>query len=395
MPRRAGYWQLINAVRDCGLYPGLTSPNYCMSLTYPHGAVFPEHWDSRYRWGEAVLGVSLGAPARLTMHPAERGVGNQKVHVPLPRRSIYIMTGPSRTAWKHSLDQVSVGAAGPLPHWNPLGHRRSFTFRCTKTYEVESLKHALAACGPGRDDVAAALRARIAAQTVAKGPGRNWPEQHDSRRKPGGAKFFNKQELEAAAQRAQVHIADLAPGGLLHAASKFRLKARDALFLPHASVTAATRALYANDPQPDVDSYVPPIRSQLRVPAGYGGEGGGGGEEADDDEAALQRAIAASMAHAAAADDALFGGGGSEDGEENETVQRAIAASSAAAAAEDEELRRALAASLRSANGAGAAAPPGSLKRTYADAWGSKPAAAAACVVDLTATDDNDNVIVL
>ena len=197
-------------MRDCGLYPGLTSPNYCMSLTYPHGAVFPKHWDSRYRWGEAVLGVSLGAPARLTMHPAELGVGNQEVHVPLPRRGIYIMTGPSRTAWKHSVDQVGVGAVGRLPHWNPLGHRRSFTFRCTKTYEVEALKHELAACGPGHDAAAAALRARIAAQTVAKQPGKNWPEQHDSRL-PGGAKFFSKKELEAAAQRAQVHIADLAP----------------------------------------------------------------------------------------------------------------------------------------------------------------------------------------
>lgn len=46
------WWQLVNAVHDCGLDPDHVTDNYCMSLTYPPGATIPLHWDSRYRWGK-------------------------------------------------------------------------------------------------------------------------------------------------------------------------------------------------------------------------------------------------------------------------------------------------------------------------------------------------------
>ena len=52
---------MINAVRDCGLVPDLVTPDYCMSLSYPHSATFAKHFDSRYRWGEARRGARFQA----------------------------------------------------------------------------------------------------------------------------------------------------------------------------------------------------------------------------------------------------------------------------------------------------------------------------------------------
>jgi hypothetical protein len=63
----APVFALVNAARDCGLWPELLTPDYALLLGYPPGAVFRPHFDSRFRWGEAVTGVSLGAPSLLTM----------------------------------------------------------------------------------------------------------------------------------------------------------------------------------------------------------------------------------------------------------------------------------------------------------------------------------------
>ena len=48
--------ELLNAVRDCGLKPGLVTPDYCLAWGYPKGGAFNMHFDSRYRWGEDVTG---------------------------------------------------------------------------------------------------------------------------------------------------------------------------------------------------------------------------------------------------------------------------------------------------------------------------------------------------
>lgn len=59
-------YRCCNAVRDSGLFPDLITPDYCLALTYPGpsaaggGASFQSHFDSRYRWGETVVGVNLG-----------------------------------------------------------------------------------------------------------------------------------------------------------------------------------------------------------------------------------------------------------------------------------------------------------------------------------------------
>lgn len=350
-----------------------------------------------------VFGVCLGAPGQMTLHPVLPNGSRDKtrlpVHIELPRRCFYVMQGESRTLWQHSLEEVGVASVGPPPPWNPLGLRRSLTFRTTKTYGVEWLKAMLAACSAEQVEEAAALRARIAEQTV-KGKGGNWPEHHDSRGPPGHNGKFKPHEVEAAVERALVHLADLAPGGMLHEASKRRLPARDALFL--SQVSPAIRALYNNDPQPP---YEPPCLPP-REASGWGYQGGGG-EAADD--AALQRVLEASKADAGGGGERWHGGGGfdadelqraiaaslgrggqarggdgggeavGEDDFEAE-LRRGIAASKAAAAAEAYELRRATELSLLSAGGGGGgAAPMASRKRA---------AAAAPEFVDLTSDDD-------
>ena len=64
---------------------------------------------------------------------AARTNGQQKTaRVPLPRRSIYVMTGPSRYDWKHGI--VKQKPTDPPPSWNPRNLRKSLTLRSTKVF---------------------------------------------------------------------------------------------------------------------------------------------------------------------------------------------------------------------------------------------------------------------
>ena len=64
---------------------------------------------------------------------AARTNGQQKTaRVPLPRRSIYVMTGPSRYDWKHGI--VKQKPTDPPPSWNPNNLRKSLTLRSTKVF---------------------------------------------------------------------------------------------------------------------------------------------------------------------------------------------------------------------------------------------------------------------
>lgn len=99
---------IINAIEDTGLFRQMCPPNYCLALNYPVSSQFSAHLDSRYRWGETVVGISLGAPSIITFHPykenkgrgdarrinSSEGKGN--VSLELPRRSVYIMFGDAR-----------------------------------------------------------------------------------------------------------------------------------------------------------------------------------------------------------------------------------------------------------------------------------------------------------
>lgn len=59
-------YRCCNAVVDSGLFPDLIMPEYCFAISYPGpsaasgGARFAAHFDSRYRWGETVTGITLG-----------------------------------------------------------------------------------------------------------------------------------------------------------------------------------------------------------------------------------------------------------------------------------------------------------------------------------------------
>ena len=64
---------------------------------------------------ETVVGVSLRAPALFRMR-RRRGSGFERMSVPLAPRSAYLLAGPARTDWEHSI--------GPAPE-----HRYSITFR--------------------------------------------------------------------------------------------------------------------------------------------------------------------------------------------------------------------------------------------------------------------------
>jgi len=59
------FFQLANVVRDSGLSPGIVQPDYALHLNYAGArAAFNAHFDSRYRWGESVIGITLGVACR-------------------------------------------------------------------------------------------------------------------------------------------------------------------------------------------------------------------------------------------------------------------------------------------------------------------------------------------
>lgn len=92
------FHHVLNAVRDCGLLPELMDPDYCLALTYRPKAQFQLHYDSRYRWGETVVGVNLGASAIIRFQP-DKSLSRSSVKLLLPRRSVYVMTGLCRWQW--------------------------------------------------------------------------------------------------------------------------------------------------------------------------------------------------------------------------------------------------------------------------------------------------------
>lgn len=75
---------------------------------YPPGAGIGWHRD-RPMYGPTVLGLSLGAPCRLRLREHEStGERRAVVTVEVPPRSLYVLGGPSRSAWEHSIPPVSA-----------------------------------------------------------------------------------------------------------------------------------------------------------------------------------------------------------------------------------------------------------------------------------------------
>lgn len=180
--------------------------------------------------GETVVGVNLGhgcvmefqpdnrdrallqqgppplppAHAAAGLHVEQRTfeTDNFKLRVPLPRRSIYVMSGESRWRWKHGIAKLSpknLCDFPPPPTWNPYGLRRSLTLRATKAFSDVTLERMLQ-----RRPDDASLQARIAAQS-------KFPAQ-----RPHVYKKLSKEETAAlrAEAREMLRLLDHAPSHL-------------------------------------------------------------------------------------------------------------------------------------------------------------------------------------
>ncbi len=131
------YNKLVNLIRNCGLLPEYVPPDYCYRVVYPPGAGFYHHFDSRHRWGEVIVGITLGQSGVIYFVPKDGQElmlppGKDSIRVTLPRRSIYVMSGASRYDWKHGI--VKQQPSNPPPFWNESNMRISLTFRSKKVF---------------------------------------------------------------------------------------------------------------------------------------------------------------------------------------------------------------------------------------------------------------------
>ena len=182
-------WRCINGIRD-HVYPELLLPDFALFWSYrqkrkrggglvSNGNAFQVHYDSKITYGETVAGVSVGRAALLVMelcpcphdvrpnkykpHCTCTSAVKRRVEVPLPRGSVYVMSGDSRDqadrsrAWKHGIKWPT--RLDPAPSWNPTGERRSVTLRANKPWSHYCLEHRVReGLGPTPGDVAARLR---------------------------------------------------------------------------------------------------------------------------------------------------------------------------------------------------------------------------------------------
>jgi alkylated DNA repair dioxygenase AlkB len=84
-----------------GLTPG--SLQHVLITEYRPGAAIGWHRD-RANFGD-VIGVSLVSPCTFRMR-RRRGTGWERAATRLDRRSVYLMRGPSRDEWEHSIPAV-------------------------------------------------------------------------------------------------------------------------------------------------------------------------------------------------------------------------------------------------------------------------------------------------
>lgn len=70
-------------------------------IRYDPGAGIGWHRD-RPQYGQ-VIGLSLSAPATMRFRRARPEGGFERIGIPLPRRSAYLLDGPARWEWQHSI----------------------------------------------------------------------------------------------------------------------------------------------------------------------------------------------------------------------------------------------------------------------------------------------------
>lgn len=86
---------------------GIVADEVVQSLVtrYPVGAGIGWHRDKPI-YGPTVIGVSLGGACRFKLRPVERPRDVVTIHV--PPRSLYVMSGPARSEWEHSIPSVTA-----------------------------------------------------------------------------------------------------------------------------------------------------------------------------------------------------------------------------------------------------------------------------------------------
>ena len=253
--------KVCNVVKDSGLVPDYLAPDYLFAITYPAGCTgFKEHFDSRYRWGETVVGVTLGREATLYFVPGHQRVkalgvpaapvqsalgvrakrydsGLFAIELSLPRRSIYVMSGAARTDWKHGIRALPRAEAnGPLPAaWNPHSLRRALTLRATKVYSDHCLQELLAANPADRS-----IRARLEAQ-------RKYRPEHGHYSSEAGGKLSDEALVELRERtRERYHTFQQLPLGLRFAAHHLLFPLPAGAAAAAANANAATRRTTAS-----------------------------------------------------------------------------------------------------------------------------------------------------
>ncbi|KAL9187624.1 hypothetical protein ACHAXT_006002 [Thalassiosira profunda] len=243
------FYRLLNVVRDSGLWNNgpLVPPDYCLPLVYPVGASFRAHFDSAYRWGEVVIGVTLGQQARMRFYSGRKP--REPATVVLPRRSIYVMSGPSRYDFKHGILQQKLSDFGDDKRisWNPNNLRKSLTFRSTKVFSDVCLEE-----WTRKDPTNAALEARRKAQLQYKA----------------------RDDISQPSRAAALQLLRQMEGGTLPVQSRFGQPAAATARLSAAAVGSAVSAA---------------------IGAVFRGEGRKLGSAGDDYDADVQRAMNASL----------------------------------------------------------------------------------------------------
>ena len=70
------------------------------------GSNIASHFDDFWIWGERILGVNLLSD---TVMKYTRPDGDSRViEVPIPRRSLYLMSASSRFVWQHGIDEADI-----------------------------------------------------------------------------------------------------------------------------------------------------------------------------------------------------------------------------------------------------------------------------------------------
>jgi DNA oxidative demethylase len=97
---------LLDLRRRCAELVGIADERLaeCLLTRYPAGATIGWHRDAPM-FGD-VVGVSLGSACRLRFQRGQ-GVQRRVFEQVLEPRSAYVLTGPSRTAWQHSIPAVA------------------------------------------------------------------------------------------------------------------------------------------------------------------------------------------------------------------------------------------------------------------------------------------------